>query len=231
MSIAVFHGDKGGVGKSTIAAAYTEFLASQNREFIAIDCDMRNGDFSRYTKTFAKEVVRIDLRGDGDDFDAGWLQVYKILTESKVADIVISLPGAIGGVIVDHGAELLEVAADTGRSARYFWVLDSSTDSIALLSPLAEVVGWSNITVIKNRRFGSDSKFAVWIAGKTRLKLLDGGGHEVEFPRLGDGLIAATFRANPPLRFTVKEHLHYGQRLMLKTWVKGAYATFSGAAK
>lgn len=227
MAIAVFHGDKGGCGKSTAAMCYAEFLASQGKEFLVIDCDPRNADVSRYVASFAAQSARIDLRGTESDRDEGWYEVLALLGESPFAEVLISLPASIGSVVVDHVADLHGVAAESALNVRYFWVLDSSVDSIVLLGIFAAAVGWARIVVLQNRFFGGDLDFGIWLDSATRKELLAGGGREFDFPKLGNALTRLTLRAMPPVRLVDRETLHYGKRWVIKTWLESTFAGFA----
>ena len=48
MAIHVFHGDKGGVGKSFAAAAFGEYLLGKGRQITIVESDARNADTGRY---------------------------------------------------------------------------------------------------------------------------------------------------------------------------------------
>jgi hypothetical protein len=198
MSVAIFHGDKGGVGKSTVAAAYGEYILSREHTLAVIDCDTQNPDHARYMHGHAT-VHQIDLR-----VDAGWVELFNLLDEEPANDLIISKPAGIGFTFKHGAPDLLAALEGTGRTAAILWTLGRTADSIALLKDVLDVFA-PPLTLIAIRNLyhtaGDPARFTRWQSSKTRAALLAAGGGEMNFPELLDGLFDATFGATVPRRF------------------------------
>src|SRR5450631_893970 len=128
MAIHVFHGDKGGVGKSFATAAFGEYLLGKGRPITVVESDARNADAARYFEG-AASLKRIDLRRTD-----GWVEFLILLDREPNEDILVSLPSGIGGVLTDNAPRLLTAIADLQRTLTVWWVLSRTPDSVHLLA-------------------------------------------------------------------------------------------------
>lgn len=77
MSVHFVHGDKGGVGKSFVAASFVDWLiARRGLAPLVVDCDMRNPDIARMFAN-ATTTQTVDLRDH-----EGWLELLSLVDES-----------------------------------------------------------------------------------------------------------------------------------------------------
>src|SRR5579883_1434770 len=220
MSVYLIHGDKGGVGKSMLAATFTEYLLSRDLPVVLVDGDQRNTDVGRLFKDTIP-TISPNLRER-----SGWLEVADLLNEQAANDVVIVLPGNIGSEFTTEGEFFGDVLNDLKRSLATFFVLNRSADSVNLLRVFAEKFGsLGKIVAVRNLFFGDADRFTRWNDSKTRAALLKGGAKEIDFEELLDSVVDESFAALPPRRFTDTE-LSYAKKLTLRRWLDRNFAAF-----
>jgi hypothetical protein len=230
MATYVFHGDRGGVGKSLLACSFGEYLLSKGRSPIVVETDTQNGDVGRYF-TDVVPVRYMDLR-----VSDGWIELLSVLQEEKAEDLIVALPAGIGAALKEHSGDLLAAVADLKRSLTVWWAMNRTPDSVALLQPVAEAFGGKpnvKIVAVRNLFFGSAEKFARWNTSKIRKSFLSAGGLELDFPELHERLIDVTFGGLPARRFSANGEtgLRYGETLVLKRWVEHTQSAFEAISE
>jgi hypothetical protein len=217
MSVHFFHGDKGGVGKSFVAASFVDWLIARRRlSPLVVDCDMRNPDLARMFSG-STTTHNVDLRQH-----EGWLELLSLLDESAHREVVISLPAGVGAEVADELPAFIADATDLRREVTLLWVLSRTPDSINLLRPaMTAFAGQARaMVVLKNLFFGDAGRFGRWNESKTRTAFEEANGIVVEFPDLLDRLVDQTAMAHPPVPFCTKlEGLRFGDRSELSRWL------------
>lgn len=191
--IAIFDGDKGGVGKSFAARAYIDLLlnyANPPLPVCAIDCDPRNPDIFR---TFSKKikVIRAELSDEG-----GWSNLYDYLCSDEVKNqnIAVSFPAGIGQHSDRWGALFKKSLSQTNNEVLTFWVLGKDIDSRNLLKTALEKGSLlpHRTVVILNDFFNESSTSDVyndWNNGSLRKDFLECGGREMVLPKLATRVV------------------------------------------
>ena len=229
MAIHLFHGDKGGVGKSFAAAAFGEYLIGKGRQVTVVESDARNADAGRYFDG-AAVVKKIDLRQTD-----GWVEFLTLLHNDQSDDMIVSLPSGIGGIVTANAPRLLAAVSDLKRSLTVWWLLSRTVDSVFLLAPVTAALGSApgvKIVALRNLHFGESGKFRRWNDGKVRDKFLKAGGIEADLPELHELAVDATFGAMPARRFSVngESGLEYGPKVFLTEWLADVTGTFDKLA-
>ncbi len=229
MAISLFHGDRGGVGKSILACDFGEFLLSKGRSPVVIETDTQNGDVGRY---FAEVVpVRyMDLR-----VSDGWIELLSVLQEEQAEDIVIALPAGIGAALKEHSGDLLAAVTDLKRTLTVWWAMNRTPDSVSLLQPVLEAFGGKSnvkIVAVRNLFFGQPEKFARWNTSKLRKSFVSAGGLEMDFNELHERIVDVTIGGLPAKRFSANGEtgLRYGELLVLRRWVEQTHFAFEALA-
>ena len=232
MSVVIVHGDKGGVGKSHVAITYTEYLLSRKLPVLVIETDTRNADVARVFKAAAGAGIigleYLNLR-DG----SAWLDLINKLDVEEAADVVISLPGQIGGVVSDMAPSLLAALKEMGRKLAVLWVMDRGLDSITLLKlAIASFSEAAQLVAVRNLYWGASGQFSRWADSKTRKEFLAAGGAEMELPDLSDRVTDVTVKSVPPIPFSeyADRGALMGERHALRTWLSEAFAAFDAVA-
>ena len=189
--IAIFDGDKGGVGKSFACRCYIDLLLSRKNpplQVSPIDCDPRNPDIYR---TFARDcqVAKIFL---GDE--EGWAKLFKYITEAKEKNFAISLPAGIG-VMADQWAAIFKKSlAQSDNSILTFWVMGKDADSRNLFKTAiakGSIIADRTVVILNNffnETAGSDVYYE-WRMSQIRRKFLDKGGKEIILPKLATRIV------------------------------------------
>lgn len=229
MAIHLFHGDKGGVGKSFAAAAFGEYLLGKGRQITVVESDARNADAGRYFDGSAN-VKKIDLRQTD-----GWVEFLTLLHQDQSDDIIVSLPSGIGGMLTANAPRLLAASKDLNRTITIWWLLSRTVDSVHLLAPVTAAFGTApgvKIVALRNLHYGEATKFRRWNDGKVRAAFLKAGGLEADFPDLHELAVDATFGAMPAKRFSVngESGLEYGPKVFLHEWLAEVAAAFDRVA-
>lgn len=95
-------GDKGGIGKSFIAALMAQYITDnvEGAKLICLDMDMKNATFSRY-ETLGAELI--DVRTDGDiDRSKFDLLINRIVTADEDATIIADVGGNVYVPMTDY---------------------------------------------------------------------------------------------------------------------------------
>jgi hypothetical protein len=183
--IVAFHGDKGGVGKSTMARATLDYHLRNDHVVTAVDADTQNPQLHRYYKN-ATDVHRIDVFSrDGYD------QILDLFAESE-GDLLVDLPAGSGrtlkSLMQDFG--LGDALNDLNARMTLAFGINRVKDSvIALKDTLLLTEGLPvDYVVIKNLYFGGADRFERYDNSKTRQAIYDNGGVELHMPELFDSV-------------------------------------------
>ncbi|MHB8425400.1 MAG: nucleotide-binding protein [Gammaproteobacteria bacterium] len=225
MSVYLFHGDRGGVGKTSTAATFVEYLESRGERVCVLDADTRNSElFAMFAPPLAQVVYLREVEG--------WAEFANILNAREEPNVVVSLPANIGDEIAEQSEFLAEALAGMGRHLVLFWTMNRSPQSVALLRPTLETIGrTATATVaVRNLYFGDRDRFGRWNESKTRKDFIAAGGLEMDLPDLLDSVVDATILANPTRRFVSLDGLSYAHRLVAKRWLGQCYAEYDRLA-
>ena len=151
-------GDKGGIGKSFIAALMAQYIRDNvtNAKPICIDMDMKNRTFSRYTEL---GVELIDVRTEGDiDRSKFDLMINRIDEAGENDVVIVDVGGNIYVSLTDYMRvnEAYEMIAARGVEILLHLPIVGGGDMFPTLKTLDEVVA----------NTPSDVMIAVWINQK-----------------------------------------------------------------
>lgn len=194
-------GDKGGVGKSTVARAVCDMLIQSERfmrpaigRLIVVDADPSNQDVcgpGGYSdETIGKTVVQALSRPirTGED----WKAVIDELAEridlrgipgegEDKTRIVFSLPAGAGLILLENPVVLEMIALFNGVP---IWVLGNEEASVTQLQARLNVapLQYEHGYVIRNLKHGTAQSFAIWNNSETRKAVTDWGWKEIDLP-------------------------------------------------
>ena len=172
--------DKGGIGKSFVATLLYDYLAERNVRLKAFDLDHANSTFQRYVP--AAEFIDTDI-------DADKLGVLDRLVHAlDEADVVLADNRAAGGGKVQQyldESRLTSLQAELGFLIVFVVVAVDDKDAVSQIADLVDTYGdavrW---LVACNLRDGAAP--SVFMASKTRQKLMSLGASEIEVPALAE---------------------------------------------
>jgi hypothetical protein len=163
-AIILVGGDKGGVGKSTVARAIADYLAEKAVTFTGYDGDDTNPTFLR----FFPEAVRIHTKSV-----KGFEPLINGL-EAEPSHQLVDL-GAGTSIVLTHFADqtgFIDLAREYGVRVIVVFVLAPSADSVGLLKTLAEQYG-NRVSYVIARSNAIPGTWDLWEGSKARKRLLD----------------------------------------------------------
>lgn len=189
-------GDKGGVGKSTVARALVDMLIQAERfdlpkidRIVVIDADPSNDDVcgpGGYINEVVGETEILAVRFPISVID-DWKDLIDYLASNGLDGanenlrIVFSLPAGAGFVLLQNPVVFEMLSLFNGVPV---WVLGNEESSVDQLqkridaAPLQHEKGF----VIRNLKHGTAQSFSAWNNSQTKKTVMDWGWQEVDFP-------------------------------------------------
>lgn len=232
----IFHGDKGGVGKSWTCSVFTDWACKMNIDIALVDGDTRNPDVSRMFAS-SVPVLPANLRSH-----EGWMDMTDFLIEHQDRPVVVSLPAGIGGDFRKEAEHFTSMLAMFGRPLVMFWVINRLPDSINLLNEALAAIGesLSAKVVVRNLFFGEANKFTRWENSETQRKFTQSGGLTINLTELQERTVDKLFADNanilpfsmsvvPVDRSSESPHsLTPSENIELMHWLADNHKTFEG---
>lgn len=199
-------GDKGGVGKTTVARAIADAYANAEAnglprcKIVCLDADHTNPDFcgpGGYAKDGKiHEVGLVNL-----DEPKNWLELVNAL-ESEIATadqdevrVIISMPATAKRAFESGSEEVIQVL--NMLNAVPVWVMGRTADSVTQLESRVETMPrqYEHGLVITNLFFGTRDKFVLWDTSAAREELIGSGDWiETSLPELSDLVVTKVGR-------------------------------------
>jgi len=190
--VILFHGDKGGVGKSWTCSVFTDWMVKRQIPTALVDGDTRNPDVSRmFGDTLP--VSNANLRSHD-----GWMDLTDFMVAHPDKAIVVSMPAGIGGEFRKESARFSQVVEMLHRPLTMFWVINRLPDSVNLLTEATNVIGEKlhRKFVVKNLFFGDAEKFTRWDSSETRKRFEKSGGQTINLTELQERAVDKLFSDN-----------------------------------
>ena len=177
-------GDKGGVGKSTVARTLLEFYQQEKVPLIAFDGDDTNPTLTRFFKT-AERLSSKTPKGLEPLMNN--LELREEREGSGERPVQLVDLGAGTSIVLNQFVEqtgIFEVAKAHGAKLTFVFVLAPSADSINLLKILSDQHG-CRIAYVIARNNANPGSWNLWEGSKTRAKVLgELRGMEITIPAL-----------------------------------------------
>lgn len=190
--VVLFHGDKGGVGKSTECGLFVDWADKRQIPVALVDGDTRNPDVSRM---FADSMPTLQANLRIHD---GWMDMTDFMMEQTDKTIVISLPAGIGDEMKRESARFIQTVTSLERPLVMFWVINRLPDSVNLLNEaMKEFEGsLAGKVVVKNLFFGASDKFSRWDSSETRKRFEKSNGITISLSELHERCVDKLFADN-----------------------------------
>jgi hypothetical protein len=221
-------GEKGGVGKSVAARVLAQYFIDKGRAFTGFDTDRSHTSFSRFYGDYASPVV-VDSY-EGLDMIVGEFEEPQ--EDGKVQSVVVDLAAQTAAPLSRwiRDSDLISLMAEMGVTVNFWHLADAGKDSVDLLDRLINTYGAGpNYFVVKNLGRGTD--FSQLDNSDAMKKALALGGRVITLAQLHEASMRKIDRQNAS--FWAATHVTSGpdslgllERQRVKTWLKGAYASF-----
>lgn len=221
------HGEKGGVGKTTVARLIADFLNDRGSSFRAFDAEGTTGQLLRFhpAETSAVNVASA----------ASVAPVLDYLMEPAGKRLALVDLGARSGEEVKawlYRGGALEEAEASRLGITVVYVLGGAVDSVGHLKECFGALGRDvNYVIVKN--FGVAGKFDVYDQSNTRKDLLAAGAREIEIPVLDGSVYQSVDRASIAFSaFAEGQNPNFGftERRYCRTWLRECFVALGEVA-
>jgi hypothetical protein len=215
-------GEKGGVGKSVVARLVAQYFIDHQIPFLGFDSDRSHGALVRFYAGYASPML-VDRY---ESLDA----IVEAATEKPERRVLVDLAAQTQEPLTRwmDESQLLEVAPELGLQIRYWHVMDSGQDSVALLQRLFDrYEGRLSYVIVQNQLRGED--FDIFNKSGQRERAQALGATIITIKRLRDAAMtridansSSFWAATQPedqggLRLGVLE------RQRVRSWLKNSY--------
>lgn len=221
------HGEKGGVGKTTVARVSADFLASRDIAFRAFDADGETGQLLRFHPSV---TAAVDVASA-----AGVSPVLDYLMDGAGKRLALVDLGARSGADLKswlYRGGALEEAESARLGITVVYVLGGAVDSVGHLKECYSALG-RDVSYVIVKNYGVAGKFEIYEQSKVRQELLGIGAREIDFPALDGTVYQAVDRASVTFAaFAENQGGNFGftERRYCRTWLRECFAALEEVA-
>jgi hypothetical protein len=225
--LVIAHGEKGGVGKTTVARVLAEYLLARKLPFRAYDAEGSTGQLLRFQSEVTSPIEFTDA--------ASIAPVLDQLMDGGSAPLALVDLGARAGKDLKswlyRGGALEESAA--GRlGITIAYVVGGAVDSVGHLKECHAALG-KDVKYAMVKNLGVASHFAVYDQSRVRQELLAEGALEMVLPALDSVVFQSVDRASIPFTAfadNVGGPFGYTERRYCRTWLRECFAAIDQVA-
>ena len=219
----IVHGDKGGIGKSLFATAFTEFLLSRFGQACVVEGDAKIPDVAKRFGDSSEVTGLLTNLARSDKAEEATVTLFeKLEALGDVAGmVVINTPGSASDTLDKNAHLFVPVARDMGYAIHVAWMVADDVEGINLSmeSALCDQAD-HKIAVINAAKTSATS--GPWHRSDARKAWLESDGQEGVMPVLTDRAMAILRETQRrPLDLTTPES---GQSIVIrqvfKNWLK-----------
>lgn len=223
----VTHGEKGGVGKTTVARVIADYLKSNELAFRAFDAEGETGQLLRFHPADTSAIDVSDA--------ASVAPVLDYLMDGTGKRLALVDLGARSGADLKswlyRGGALEEAGA--GRlGITIVYVLGGAVDSVGHLKECFSALGREmNYVIIKNQ--GVATRFDVYDQSKVHDELTKAGAREITFSGLDPAVYQSVDRASLPFSAFADNQggsFSYTERRYTRTFLRECFAALDEVA-
>jgi len=215
------HGEKGGVGKTTVARVISDYFRARELTFRGFDAEGSTGQLLRF---HPEETSPVDISSA-----ASVAPVLDYLMEGGGKRLALVDLGARSGADLKswlYRGGALEEASAQRLGITLVYVIGGAVDSVGHLKECYDALG-ADPAYIMVRNLGVSSKFDVYDQSNTRDELLNAGGRELTFPALDPFVYQSVDKASVPFSAfadNVGGNFSYTERRYCRTWLRECFA-------
>jgi hypothetical protein len=228
--IIMVSGDKGGVGKSTVAVNLVEWLLGFEDQVSLIDTDLTNPDvYAIYRKesrinTLSPEEIDLDETDAG-----GWIRAAKFAINNPET-LVMNMKAGSKISLEKYRDNVAGMFEAISRPLILIWVLNIQRQSVVLLiDALENLPKLHSVIAVKNIKNGFENEFFLWDEKKkTNEILINANITEILFPRVHASISLKVMDEKHRINDLLNDP-SYDQidRANLKKWHEQASSSFS----
>lgn len=221
------HGEKGGVGKTTVARVIADFLNARKATFRAFDAEGATGQLLRFHSSETAAVAVANA--------ASIAPVLDYVMENGGKRLALVDLGARSGEEVKnwlYRGGALEEAEASRLGITVVYVLGGAVDSVGHLKECFGALGRDvNYVIVKN--YGVAGKFDVYDQSHVRKDLIAVGAREIAFPALDASVYQSVDRASIAFSaFADGQNGNFGftERRYCRTWLRECFTALEEVA-
>lgn len=213
------HGEKGGVGKTTVARLIADYLTSKESAFRAFDAEGAAGQLLRFhpAQTSAVEVDKAALIAPVLDY----------LMDGNPKRLALVDLGARSGEDLKewlYKGGALEEAEAGNLGITVVYVLGGAVDSVGHLKECYGALG-NDVDYVVVKNLGVATKFDVYDGSNIRKDVLAAGAKELTIPALDGTVYQSVDKASAAFSaFCEGTEAGYTERRYCRTWLRECYA-------
>lgn len=215
------HGEKGGVGKTTVARLVADFLVSRDAAFRAFDAEGAAGQLLRFhpAQTSAVEV----------DKAATIAPVLDFLMDGNPKRLALVDLGARSGEDLKdwlYKGGALEEAENNQLGITVVYVVGGAVDSVGHLKECFAALG-NEVEYVIVKNYGVAEKFDVYDASNIRKDLLAAGAKEISIPALDGTVYQSVDKASVAFSAFCEGQgtdAGYTEKRYCRTWLRECFA-------
>lgn len=221
--LVITHGEKGGVGKTTVARIIAEFLKSRETSFHAFDAEGVTGPLLRF---HPDETQAIDISAA-----ASVAPVLDYLMEGSGRRLALVDLGARSGSDLKswlYRGGALEEAGAGHLGLTVIYVVGGAVDSVGHLKECYAALGQTPDYVLV-RNMGVANQFDVYDQSVVRQEIMNNRGREITLPPLDQHVYQTVDRASLQFGAFAESQagsFSYTERRYTKTWLRECFAAF-----
>lgn len=180
----ITHGDKGGVGKSTIAMAIIEYLIANEKPVTIVDGDVNVSDIAmRYANHKNCKAIIVDLDKSGEEAQDASILLFRHIEDIGNDFVILNMPANSSKILDEYGEFILEVSKELGYEVSVIWMIGKD-ESSARLSAACNICDIADRKIaVVNRYDGKiDDNYYWFREPKYYQSWVDEGGYVAEMP-------------------------------------------------
>jgi hypothetical protein len=184
------HGDKGGVGKSTLIGLCVDYALTRGPACV-IEGDATIDDVAaRFVGVAGITGFGVDLSRP-DASEEAVIGVFEALEREGLPDtVIINTPASASATLDRQASVFIDAAHEMGYSVHVGWMVGPDENSAALSATSALCRLADRKIAVLNGRFGDPQKF-LWARHQARAAWRESGGLEAILPPLTDTAMSA----------------------------------------
>jgi hypothetical protein len=222
-------GDKGGVGKTTVARLLVEYFDEMRRPARAFDTEFPKGSLVRFHPKTTRVLDITTVKGQ--------IEVFDSLRESRSPHVLDLRAGTFSNVLrTFEDIAILDQLREGLIEIHFLHVIGGNYEALGEVADAMEQLPIDRHIVVKSH--ATDPDFVFWTESDIRARFLRGGGTEIAIPRL-DELVYETVDTNSaPFRAFIQNKTADGQpanyslvlRGYCRKWLADIFAEFANLA-
>jgi hypothetical protein len=207
-------GSTGGVGKSKLAFALTDYLRGREKSVLLLETDNANPDVFKAHQPHENESLVCKLVNL--DVAEGWIELVNYCDAYPGHVAVVNSAARSNTGMEKYGTTLKETLTELQRDLTAFWIINRQLDSVELLRSFLAVFPDALVHVCRNLHFGEADTFEVYNGSKTR-KGIEEKGRTLDFPELANRVADKLYSGRLPI-WAAMAGLPLGDRAELRRW-------------